>query len=106
MNKELQAGTEADSSTTAELLPSANLAQNTLLADGLSGSFWDFHIKQRKVEPLSTPCKDCAITTGFYTEIADELIKEPKRIIEAVVNTWFCHNNCNRGCAGIREYIK
>ncbi len=33
MSKELQARTEADSSTTAELLPSANLAQSPMLAE-------------------------------------------------------------------------
>lgn len=82
------------------------LTPNPMLAAGLSSNFWDFHIKQRKVEPLSKPCKDCAISTGFYTEIADELKKENKETIDAVVDTWFCHNNCNRGCAGVRDYVK
>jgi hypothetical protein len=87
-------------------IASDQVLPNPMLADGLSSNFWDFHIKQRKVEPLSKPCKDCAISTGFYTEIADELKKENKETIDAVVDTWFCHNNCNRGCAGVRDYVK
>jgi hypothetical protein len=35
MNKELNAGTEVDSSKTTELLPSASLAQNPVLSVGL-----------------------------------------------------------------------
>lgn len=100
------AGTDADSSNKLMLIPSAKMEQNPMLAAGFSSSFWDFHIQQRKVEPLSKPCKDCAISTGFYIEIANELKKENKETIDAVVDTWFCHNNCNRGCAGVREYVK
>lgn len=100
------ARTKIDSITNVDV---SNVCPNNakpVLAAGLSSNFWDFHIKQRKVEPLSKPCKDCAISTGFYTEIADELKKENKETIDAVVDTWFCHNNCNRGCAGVREYVK
>lgn len=67
--------------------------------------FWDYHAKQRQVKPLSKPCKDCAITTGFYVEMADKLLEQPNEVHDKVVNTWFCHNNCNRGCAGVRKYI-
>lgn len=70
-----------------------------------STSYWDYHMKQRKVKPLKKPCHDCAITTGFYVDMAEELKKEPIETVSAVVDTWFCHNHCNRGCAGVREYL-
>ena len=62
-------------------------------------------MNQADLKPLSKPCKDCAIKTGFYKPHADLLLQENEQIQKKVMNTWFCHNNCNRGCAGIREYI-
>lgn len=58
------------------------------------------------IEPLKKPCHDCAVVTGFYGEYADGLAKEPADVQNRVMDTWFCHNACNRGCAGIREFIK
>jgi hypothetical protein len=69
--------------------------------------FWDLHCNSGEVvKPLSKPCGDCAIETGFYVEIADMLVKQPEEIREKVAARWYCHNNCNRGCAGLLEYLK
>jgi uncharacterized protein YcbX len=68
--------------------------------------YWESVAKGRKVVPLIKPCGDCAVTTGFYSEFAEKLKFQPKETQEKVMDTWFCHNACNRGCAGIREFIK
>lgn len=57
------------------------------------------------IAPLNKPCKDCAITTGFYLEFAKSLSHQSEETKEKVMDRWFCHNNCQRGCAGIREYF-
>ena len=54
---------------------------------------------------LKKPCHDCAITTGFYTPIADELLKEDKKVQEDVLKRWHCHNHCNSACRGARNYV-
>ncbi len=60
----------------------------------------------RIVEPLKRPCGDCAITTGYYVEHAESLSKQPQQIQDAVLDRWFCHNNCNRACKGVREFLE
>ena len=55
---------------------------------------------------LDKPCEDCAITTGFYTPIADELLECDEELQERSLNTWFCHNHCNKACRGARNYIE
>ena len=67
---------------------------------------WDYAIRDGKLRPLKKPCHDCAITTGFYTEHADLLKLEPLEVQNKVLDNWFCHNNCNRACAGAIEYLK
>lgn len=67
--------------------------------------YWDMVSKGRKVVPLVKPCKDCAVVTGFYKEQADSLSEQSKDIQEKVMDTWFCHNHVNRGCAGVRKYL-
>lgn len=57
------------------------------------------------VEPLSKPCHDCAITTGYYVSHAESLAKQPEETQKAVLEKWFCHNACNRGCKGVRNYL-
>jgi hypothetical protein len=69
--------------------------------------YWESQIATgRNVVPLNKPCKDCAVETGFYLNYAEMLLNQPKEIQDKVSDKWFCHNNCNRGCAGIREYLK
>lgn len=68
--------------------------------------YWDNMAKTPKVEPLTKPCGDCALTTGFYIPYAKNLKKQPKEVQDKVADSWFCHNNCNRGCAGLREFLK
>lgn len=50
--------------------------------------------------PLPKPCRDCAITTGFYTPIASTLSLLPADEVDARCLEWYCHNNPNRACAG------
>lgn len=54
---------------------------------------------------LDKPCHDCAITTGFYTPIADDLLKEDEELQDAALKTWFCHNHCDKACRGARNYV-
>jgi hypothetical protein len=68
--------------------------------------YWENVAKGKKVKPLKKSCGDCAITTGFYLELAERLKQQSKELQEKVVDSWFCHNNCNRGCEGIREFLK
>lgn len=58
-----------------------------------------------KVKPLDKPCGDCAISTGFYTLYAEALSRQSKELQEKVADTWYCHNACNRGCAGLRKFL-
>ncbi len=55
---------------------------------------------------LKKPCHDCAITTGFYMPIADDLLLESDEIQAAVINNWYCHNHTNECCKGAINYIK
>lgn len=68
--------------------------------------YWQRVANEKKVEPLKHPCDDCAITTGFYLPQAERLLQQPIGVRNKVVDVWSCHNNCNRGCAGIREYLE
>lgn len=67
---------------------------------------WDYAIHEGKLKPLKKSCHDCAITTGFYTVYADMLKLESAETQQKVLDNWFCHNNCNRACAGAIEYLK
>ncbi|EFL88339.1 hypothetical protein [Ahrensia sp. R2A130] len=60
---------------------------------------------KRKVKPLGKPCHDCAVECGFYAPYADELAKMEPDLIEAYLDTWFCHVHPDRGCAGARERV-
>lgn len=79
---------------------------NVVVPEITEDEYWNMKSKEKEVIPLKKTCIDCAITTGFYIEMADSLKKQPKYIQEKVSNTWFCHNSCNRGCAGIRLYLQ
>ena len=68
--------------------------------------YWESVAKGRKVEPLTKACGDCAITTGFYMPHAERLKQQPKEVQDKVADTWFCHNACNRGCGGLRKFLK
>jgi len=79
---------------------------NVVVPEITEDEYWDMKSKEKEVIPLKKTCIDCAITTGFYIEMADSLKKQPKDIQEKVSKTWFCHNSCHRGCAGIRLYLQ
>lgn len=69
--------------------------------------YWKQHIDIGVVvKPLKKPCGDCAITNGFYLEYAKLLEKKPNEIQIAVSDRWFCHNNCNRACKGLKDYLE
>src|SRR5699024_3495216 len=55
-------------------------------------------------QTLKKPCNDCAITYGFYTPIADELLKEDEELQEKCLDNWFCHNHPNECCKGAINY--
>lgn len=55
---------------------------------------------------LKKPCKDCAITYGFYTPIADELLKEDKETQDKCMDNWYCHNHTDECCKGVINYVK
>lgn len=59
-----------------------------------------------KLERLDKPCKDCAVTTGFYKPFAEELTKQTPGLQEQVLDTWFCHDHCNRACRGAYNYVQ
>lgn len=46
------------------------------------------------------PCSDCAIVTGFYTEIAERLRQQPDPVRVACSKRWFCHTTRDRSCKG------
>jgi hypothetical protein len=54
---------------------------------------------------LDKPCHDCAITTGFYIEIADELLQQDIELQDKVLKRWFCHNHRNKACRGAYNYV-
>ena len=88
MSKELQARTEADSSTTAELLPSANLAQNPVLAAVHSKeTAMQKHINRlkqlRDLYELGTPQHNC-FSIAFGEAMA-ELKNELQQIQDAFI---------------------
>jgi hypothetical protein len=68
--------------------------------------YWQGIAIKPQVRPLTKPCADCAIETGFYLELAQSLKRQSKELQEKVASTWFCHNNCNRGCRGLIEFLK
>jgi len=68
--------------------------------------YWDSVAKGRPVKPLSKACWDCAIKTGFYIPQAERLKQQPKEVQDKVSDVWGCHNACNRGCGGIRNFLK
>ncbi len=67
--------------------------------------YWNNIIKNKELECLKHPCGDCAMVTGFYVDIANELIKQPLEIQEQVQKRWYCHNSPNKSCAGIKEFL-
>ena len=69
--------------------------------------FWQFKSELgEELKTLKTPCKDCAIETGFYLPLAKSLKTQSEQMQNKVAARWNCHNNCNRGCAGIFNYLK
>jgi hypothetical protein len=68
--------------------------------------YWKMKSEDEQLPPMKQRCHDCAITTGFYTQYAEELMKQPPDIIEKCVKTWWCHNHGNRSCKGIAEYVE
>lgn len=67
--------------------------------------YWDGIANGRTVEPLKKACGDCAIETGFYLPLAEGLKRQPKEVQDKVADVWFCHNACNRGCRGLRDFL-
>lgn len=63
-------------------------------------SDWAHLMDVADLEPLASPCHDCAVTTGFYREVSDRLKQEDCETREAVCKKWFCHNARNRACRG------
>lgn len=59
-----------------------------------------------KLDLLDRPCNDCAITTGFYTPYAEELLEQEPGLQTRVLDTWYCHNDCNKACRGAYNYIQ
>lgn len=55
---------------------------------------------------LKKPCDDCAITYGFYTPIADQLLEENEELQDEVLNNWYCHKHTNECCKGALNYVK
>lgn len=62
------------------------------------------HQRVPVLAPLRKPCHDCAVTNGFYAPIAAALSMLPPNEVAQRSSEWFCHNNCNRACAGNIEY--
>ena len=71
----------------------------------LVNEYWRFHIRDRELPLLRVPCKDCACENGFYTNFADELLKESIEVQDKVLSTWFCHNNVNGACRGAYNHV-
>jgi hypothetical protein len=71
----------------------------------MSNQYWEEMSKGQPLLGMKERCHDCAISTGFYTEIADELLKQPLEIQQKCVQAWYCHNFANRACKGAEEYI-
>jgi hypothetical protein len=67
--------------------------------------YWEMQMKGPEIPLLDKPCHDCAITTNFYTPIADELLKESEHIQDEVLKRWYCHNHTNCACRGAYNYI-
>jgi hypothetical protein len=68
--------------------------------------YWESQASRPNVvKPLNKCCSDCAIKTNYYTQHARSLLDQPKDVQDAVLDRWYCHNNNNRGCAGVREFI-
>lgn len=68
-------------------------------------AYWAEQALYPKLPEMKQRCDDCAITTGFYTPFADELLEQPREIQEKCVGSWFCHNHANRACKGAEEYV-
>lgn len=68
-------------------------------------NYWNRFMNDPELELLEKPCHDCAITTDFYTPIANELLKESEEVQDKVMKRWFCHNHPNRACRGCFNYI-
>lgn len=49
---------------------------------------------------MKKPCHDCAVVTGMYKPISDALATQPEHVITQISQTWECHNNITRACAG------
>lgn len=68
--------------------------------------FWEDKASDTPLPAREARCHDCAITTDFYTPIADELAKESPELQQRVCNSWFCHNTPNKMCKGVVEYLQ
>jgi hypothetical protein len=72
-----------------------------------NNNYWKSHSTRGKPMPtLTSPCHDCAITTGFYQPYADKLKEQPIEMQREVVKRWFCHNHGNRACKGLADQFK
>lgn len=70
-----------------------------------SSDYFKNKLHDPKLPLLERACHDCAITTGFYIPIADDLLKEDRRTQDRILEGWFCHNHCNKACRGARNYV-
>jgi hypothetical protein len=52
------------------------------------------------LELLPKPCRDCAVTCGFYQDFSNDLRDESPEMQMAVAQKWHCHNHPNRACRG------
>ena len=58
------------------------------------------HIGREPMQPLGSPCHDCAVTCGFYEVYAEALLRLSLDRRAFHLSRWFCHNNPTRACAG------
>lgn len=68
--------------------------------------YWERKAESEKLERVEKTCHDCAITTGFYTPFADELLEYEHELQDKVLDGWTCHNDCNKCCRGAYNYIQ
>lgn len=68
--------------------------------------YWAMKCEGPALETLDHICHDCAIKTGFYIEIGEELLKQPKEVQDKALKRWYCHNNGNKACRGAHNMIR
>lgn len=83
----------------------SDLKGHNEMVSSFSEGYWERQAVDTPLPERKARCHDCAITTDFYTPIADELAKESPDLQRKVCNGWFCHNTPNKMCKGVSEYL-